>query len=126
MYKTNRDSHSSPRRGGGKSFGGSKPWERGGAKPWERGPRDTGSVRAEMHAATCNNCGKSCEVPFKPNGKKPIYCSSCFFKEGGRESKREEGMRPEKTSFGSGDYGVQDQLKKINAKLDAILEMLES
>ena len=36
-----------------------------------------------MHKATCNECGQACEVPFKPNGRKPVFCSNCF--------KREEG-----------------------------------
>jgi CxxC-x17-CxxC domain-containing protein len=34
----------------------------------------------EMHQATCENCHKACEVPFKPNGKKPVYCSACYVK----------------------------------------------
>ncbi len=29
------------------------------------------------------DCGKRCEVPFKPTGDKPIYCSSCFTNHGG-------------------------------------------
>ncbi|MBU1101633.1 MAG: hypothetical protein KKA84_14630 [Bacteroidetes bacterium] len=33
-----------------------------------------------MHKATCNNCGKDCEVPFKPTSGKPIFCSNCFDK----------------------------------------------
>ncbi len=32
----------------------------------------------EMHSATCATCGKSCQVPFRPNGAKPVYCSDCF------------------------------------------------
>ncbi len=31
-----------------------------------------------MHKATCDDCGNKCEVPFKPTGSKPIYCSNCF------------------------------------------------
>ena len=31
-----------------------------------------------MHQAVCDNCGKSCEVPFRPTSGKPIFCSSCF------------------------------------------------
>ena len=42
--------------------------------------RGKDSGRPAMHHATCNNCGKDCEVPFKPTGGKPIYCSSCFEK----------------------------------------------
>jgi len=39
--------------------------------------------RAAMHKATCSKCGDSCEVPFKPTGSKPVFCSNCFEKQGG-------------------------------------------
>ena len=32
----------------------------------------------EMHKATCSDCGKECEVPFKPSGDKPVRCRECF------------------------------------------------
>lgn len=32
----------------------------------------------EMFAAVCANCGKECQVPFKPTEGKPVYCSECF------------------------------------------------
>ena len=51
---------------GGRSFGG----------------RDV--RRPAMHRATCAQCGKDCEVPFRPSGDRPIYCSNCF------ESRRNE------------------------------------
>ncbi len=34
--------------------------------------------RPQMHEAICSDCGKRCEVPFKPTGDKPVYCSQCF------------------------------------------------
>jgi len=34
----------------------------------------------EMHKATCAECKQECEVPFKPNGEKPVYCRDCFNK----------------------------------------------
>lgn len=34
----------------------------------------------QMHRATCADCGKNCEVPFRPTGDKPVFCSSCFQK----------------------------------------------
>jgi len=34
----------------------------------------------EMHKATCSDCGKECEVPFKPTEGRPIYCRECFQK----------------------------------------------
>ena len=38
----------------------------------------------EMHKATCSECGKECEVPFKPSGDRPVYCRDCFAKRKGR------------------------------------------
>lgn len=37
----------------------------------------------EMHKATCAECGKECEVPFKPSGERPVYCKDCFRKKRG-------------------------------------------
>ena len=32
----------------------------------------------EMHKATCADCGKECEVPFKPTEGRPVYCKDCY------------------------------------------------
>jgi CxxC-x17-CxxC domain-containing protein len=42
---------------------------RGGG--FNRGPR-------EMHKVTCAECGKDTEVPFKPDGTRPVYCRECY------------------------------------------------
>ena len=34
----------------------------------------------EMHPITCADCGKEDEVPFKPDGNRPVYCRECFQK----------------------------------------------
>lgn len=34
----------------------------------------------EMHKATCADCGKECDVPFKPDGSRPVYCRECYAK----------------------------------------------
>lgn len=34
----------------------------------------------EMHPAICANCGIETQVPFKPSGDRPVYCSDCFRK----------------------------------------------
>lgn len=51
--------------------------------------RDSG--RPQMHKAVCANCGKDCEVPFRPTGDRPIYCSNCFKDMGGSGQRRSEG-----------------------------------
>ena len=54
-----------------------------------RGDRDRGGDRGgfrrdfgprEMHKATCSECGKECEVPFKPTEGKPVFCKECYMK----------------------------------------------
>lgn len=30
--------------------------------------------------ATCADCQKECELPFKPSGDRPVYCKECFAK----------------------------------------------
>ena len=34
----------------------------------------------EMHKATCTQCSKECEVPFKPTPGKPVLCKECWLK----------------------------------------------
>jgi CxxC-x17-CxxC domain-containing protein len=32
----------------------------------------------QMYPAVCAQCGKDTEVPFKPSGDRPVYCSDCY------------------------------------------------
>ena len=64
-YSSDRSGGYSGGSGGGYS-GGS-----GGGGGYERAPR-------EMFSATCTNCGREAQVPFRPTGSKPVYCSDCF------------------------------------------------
>jgi len=41
--------------------------------------RDFGGPR-EMHKVTCSDCGQETEVPFKPDGTRPVYCRDCYAK----------------------------------------------
>jgi len=34
----------------------------------------------EMHKITCADCGEEGEVPFKPDGERPVYCKECYRK----------------------------------------------
>ncbi len=34
----------------------------------------------EMHKVTCADCGQETEVPFKPDGTRPVYCKDCYQK----------------------------------------------
>lgn len=70
-----------------------------------------------MFSATCDNCGKPCEVPFRPNQDKPVYCNDCF----GKMGKGGPRQRPQE---GSGQKDLSGQFKELNKKLDAILSVL--
>jgi len=72
----------------------------------------------EMHDVTCSKCGKQCQVPFKPTGSKPVFCSDCFRKNegsGGNFGSR-NGPQSEASS---------EQMNQINAKLDRIIKVLQ-
>lgn len=58
-------------RSGGSRFGGG---DRGGFR------RNNFDGPREIHKATCSDCKKECEVPFKPTEGKPVYCRDCFSK----------------------------------------------
>ena len=35
-------------------------------------------TRRPMFAVVCFQCGKDCEIPFKPAHGRPVYCPECF------------------------------------------------
>ena len=41
-----------------------------------------------LFSTQCSSCGKSCEVPFRPTGERPVYCTECF------RSQRDSGGAP--------------------------------
>lgn len=108
--------------------GGSKGGNKFGGAPRGRGFSDRGGERSEMYPATCADCGKRCEVPFRPNGSKPVLCQSCFGQGNSFEpkfNKRSEGSRFE-GSRSTGNDGTAEQLRAINAKLDTIIKSLKT
>lgn len=67
----------------------------------------------QLFSATCAKCGNDCEVPFRPSGGKPVYCSNCFEKKGAEHTMN--------TGFNN---QFKDQFSELNAKLDLILKTL--
>lgn len=47
---------------------------------FRRGPR----TQREMFPATCASCGTETQVPFRPSGERPVYCSDCFSRNSNR------------------------------------------
>lgn len=60
-----------------------------------RGNKKGSDREVTMYDAVCDDCGKDCQVPFKPSGSKPIYCSRCFEKydDGGSDRGDRKGSR---------------------------------
>ncbi len=130
------------RRGGGrfekKSFGGRPSF--GGGRGGFGGGRD---FDRPMHKAKCDDCGKMCEVPFRPTGEKPVYCNDCF---GGHKTdaptsgfaKRDYGNSSyEKPAYSKPAYSapaapdtrideLKRQLEVVNTKLDKLMSAMES
>ena len=124
MGNFNRDD----RGGGGRGFS-----SRGGSG-FGGGRRDFGGGRGfgrnsdrPMFKAICSNCGKECEVPFRPTGAKPVFCSECFEKrsrEAGHSNFQDRGPRPSNFEGRDANQPQPGELSAINAKLDKILAML--
>lgn len=74
--------------------------------------RDSDRKRAPMHKAVCDECGNGCEVPFRPSGDKPVYCSDCF----GKGSKGGGGK--------DNSQQLMQQFEALNNKVDRILSFL--
>ncbi len=124
--------------GKGKGFGGGG-FNKGGFGGGRGGFRKGGfgdrgqSFPSSMHKATCAECGSPCEVPFKPNGRKPVLCSNCFKKDdqGGRFERRpSRGSFGEERSYTAAEGArarptvSNEQFEILNDKLNMILELL--
>lgn len=109
MGEFNRDRKFGRRDSSRPSYRGSGRFSRDSDRPERRGFGRSGSER-QMHEVTCDKCGERCEVPFKPTGGKPVYCSDCF--------RKNETVSRNQPQF-------EKELDKINKKLDKILEALE-
>lgn len=105
--------------------------------------RPNADAPREMHKAQCSNCKNECEVPFRPNGTKPVFCQNCFKRDEDRGDSRDS--RGPRDSFQKRDYNTPrsfrteapqsndhriDDLKRqmmtLDSKLDRVVQMLES
>jgi len=67
----------------------------------DRRSSDRGNI--ELHSATCAKCKKETQVPFKPTGKKPVFCRECFQDQKPRDGSRQERRSPSR-SGGRSNY----------------------
>lgn len=98
----------------------------------------------EKFDAICAQCGKPCQVPFRPNGKKPVYCSNCFSEQkqgggapqGAGQGSFNKDSFPRRDSFPAAapqprvdDRAIADlkrQIDVVASKVDVILKILEN
>lgn len=135
------------RKSGGFGGGKSRGFRPGGDRPsFARkggfgGSRDRDDSRStQMFSAMCSDCGKNCEVPFRPSADRSVFCKDCFgAKRDGQGGDR--GYRATPRSFEDRDTSFSaapkpqaedkriDELKRqldvANKKLDTIMEMVE-
>jgi len=52
-----------------------------------------------MYKTTCSRCGNECEVPFKPSGDRPVFCSQCFESNRSSDSRGSGGMNSARSNF---------------------------
>lgn len=94
---------------------------------------------SESFRATCSKCHKPCEVPFRPNGKKPVFCKDCFVRDDSRDARPSYGNSYEKRTFDRPERAhapvaaedprigaLQRELAVIHEKLDTLIQSLES
>ena len=111
------------RRDGGRPSFPKKSW--GGSGGRDRGP-------VTMYQAVCDQCGKPCEVPFRPTHGKPVYCDICFRSKREAENSRGGGRLsiPVKTNMESNvSKGNNDELKQLeilNEKMDKLIKAVEA
>lgn len=55
-------------------------------------------MEGEKFKAVCADCGKECEIPFKPTEGRPVRCDECFQKH--RDSgRRDRGFEQRRRDF---------------------------
>lgn len=112
----NDNSRGSDRGNDRKSFGRDSGRDRdsGRSRDFGRGSRGDRSDRGDSTKTkvTCSSCGNQCEVPFKPTGNKPVYCSDCFVKQ-------------DKVSHSTSSTHSNRDLDAIHEKLNKIMKALK-
>jgi CxxC-x17-CxxC domain-containing protein len=115
-------------------FGGGSPRPRFGGQNLQRERGGGGGRQTQLFSATCSDCRKPCEVPFRPSGDKPVYCKECFMKrrggspqaDGRREGGgRDFGKRGASLPFSSAPQGAGVFLDTLKRQMDALSVKLD-
>jgi CxxC-x17-CxxC domain-containing protein len=120
----------------------------GPARARTTSPRDARTYRSarsgseggafQKFDAVCSNCGKKCQVPFRPDGTKPVYCKDCFgAPRDAMAGKKKFSVAPAAARFNTpaasfsaapaGGKSIADltrQIAAMNTKIDTMLKIL--
>ena len=108
---------------------------RGGRDFGRRDSDQRSSEPRQKFPAVCSNCGKDCEVPFRPSGDKPVFCSDCFGKNQRSDSGRSESRfsprpryddRRDSDNRAPAQADYKEQFVQLNNKLDKVLKLLNT
>ncbi len=81
--------------------------------------------KKEMHKAQCATCGNECEVPFRPNGSKPVYCNDCFKRDDSPRGPRQD-FSPRQSFHNDRPNARPDQaFNDLKAELRVVNQNLE-
>ncbi|MEI7719883.1 MAG: CxxC-x17-CxxC domain-containing protein [bacterium] len=125
------------KKSGGFKPGGDRP--RFAHKSFTGGHSSRGaSPRAELFSATCSQCHKPCEVPFRPSSERPVFCRDCFnSRDTSERSFSGKPSYPSRTPYGKNQdqrpttstpthtNELAQQIDAINKKLDALMRLVE-
>jgi len=106
--------------GGFRSEGQAKNPSSSGSQGFYNKSSGAGTGAVELFEAQCWNCGKTAQVPFKPDGKRPVYDQDCLKKiaEGKLIPLPERMPSPARARYGSslGDLGIEFESGKQMVK----------
>jgi CxxC-x17-CxxC domain-containing protein len=113
--------------------GESRPPARMGSGPRPRTSSFRSSDAPQLFDAICSNCGKKCQVPFRPNGTKPVYCKNCFDAPRGalpalKRITADRFPAAGADAGGAGGKSIGDltrQIAAMNTKIDTMLKILQ-
>ena len=95
-------------------------------KKAQRPSRERNSKGSLMFQSYCSECGEKCQVPFKPTGEKPVFCSICFDQQqGGGSSRRDDHRRDDRGSRGNYNRKETFQDNQGGLTSDELIEELE-
>src|SRR3989338_6264687 len=136
IKRAEQSSYDGSKQGRGFNRGGHSDRPRfGGEKRSFSHSGDRDKSRPQMFSAVCSECGRACEVPFRPTGDRPVFCNDCFGNKRGspqgnfirRDFTHPSSPAPAKPP--AEDKRIDElkmQLDAVNKKLDTIIEMMKT